>query len=98
MCYFKDIKKIKNLNEMQMTIAKVILGKKQPFNYQNIFSEIKAKLMAQGVTQSIADSFKIDNMIDDTLKQMIEKGNITFFNNLYVPRKMPIKKWIYIFA
>lgn len=40
MCYFKDIDKVKNINEMQM----------------------------------------------------IERGNLTCFNNLYVPRKSLVKK------
>ena len=98
MCYFKDITKVENINEIQMTIAKVISSKKENFNYQSIFDDIKAELVKLGVSGSIANSYKIDNMINDTLEQMMEKGNITCFNNLYIPRRGPIKKMRYAFA
>jgi len=98
MCYFKDITKVENINEIQMTIAKVISIKKETFNYQTIYNEIKAELMNLGVSRSIANSYKIDNMINDTLEQMMEKGNITCFNNLYIPHRGPIKKVRYAFA
>lgn len=98
MCYFKDIDKVKNINEMQMIIAKTIARKKEIFNYESIIKEIKSELERLGVSESIADSYKIDNMIDDTLEQMIERGNLTCFNNLYVPRKSLVKKMKYALA
>lgn len=98
MCYFKNITKVNNINEMQMTIAKVISNKKETFNYQSIFSEIKGELIKLGVSGSVINSYKIDNMVNDTLEQMIEMGSIICFNNLYIPRRESIKKVKYAFA
>lgn len=98
MCYFKSVKKIDSINEIQRTIARMILSKNKNFDYQSISNEIKNELKQLGLSENVADSYMVDNMINDTLEQMSEKGNITYFNNLYIPCEKSIKKVIYAFA
>lgn len=97
MCYFKDIKKVDNINEIQTTIIRVIVRQREVFNYADIISQIKNELKKLGVSESIVDSYRVDNMTGDALEQMIDIGNIITFNNVYMPSESTEKSVKYAF-
>lgn len=98
MCYFKKITKVDNINEIQTNILRIISRRKENFNYQSILDEVKTELRNLGVSESIADSYMIDNMVGSTLERMIEVGSISYFNNVYIPHKGMKKRVRYAFG
>ena len=92
MCYLKEINRAGSMNEIQRIIVKAVVSQKENFTYQFIFKKIKDELEDLGLPESIADSYRIDNMISETLEQMLEKGNISYFNNVYIPSRSPVKR------
>lgn len=98
MCYFKDIRRVDNINEIQTIIVRVIARQREHFNYEKIIEEIKKELESLGVSESIVNSYRVDNMIRDTLQQMIDIGIITSFNNVYIPCENKQKRIKYAFA
>lgn len=91
MCYFNDLERINNKNEIQTMITRIISSQTQRFNYESIVSEIQNRLRDLGVEESFINSFRLDEMISDTLDQMVGSGRIYTFNNVYVPIHQKIK-------
>lgn len=98
MCYFKEMETVSGISDIQQAIVRVLMSKEDTFNYQNILNEVRERLRELGVAESIADSYKVDNMIDNTLSQMMAKDSIVCINNVYVPQKKPLRKVRYAFS
>ena len=87
MCYFRELGQITNMNEVQMMITRTISRQKEMFNYEQIAQIIKQELLVLGVADTDVNSFKVHNMILDTLDYMVAVGDMYCFNNEYVPIK-----------
>lgn len=100
MCYFREIKQIRSNNELQTVITRTIMCQTEIFNYEGIVTIIKAEFRRLGVQEYVINSFRVNNMISETLEQLISSGDIYSFNNRYVPMKQELKlrKTIYAFA
>lgn len=91
MCYFKDLNKLNDINEAQFQITRIISHQTKSFSYKDISVEIKKKLSDMGVSAHDLDSFKINNMISNTLDQMVDRGSLYCFNNIYLPKEKSTK-------
>lgn len=98
MCYLKKINTVSSINQIQAVIVRVITKQRESFNYGFVVGEIKKELKKYNVSESILNSYRIENMIEDTLQSMIDTGNISFFNNMYIPQKSIEKRIKYAFA
>ena len=73
--------------DIQWIINKSILQKSEKFDYQSIYKDIKTELMKQGVSGNILNSFKLEDMIKDTLNNLIQHKKLCCFKELYIPLK-----------
>lgn len=99
MCYFRNVNQISNMNEIQTLITRIISRQTKPFNYESIVRIIKQELRELNVPFFMINSFRVNNMIIDTLDLMVSMGNLYSFNNIYVPQKTAkTRKTQYAFA
>lgn len=74
---------INNLNDIQHAIIRIIISKKDIFNYEEIEKDIKTYLINKGVSRDITESFKINNMIIDTLDILQKQDKLNNINNRF---------------
>ena len=65
----------------------IISRQEKNFSYKDISQNIKSELNKMGISEHELSSFKVNNMISNTLDQMVDRGNLSCFNNIYTPRK-----------
>lgn len=88
MCDFKKLRDIRNVDEVQPLIDRVIFCKSESFTYESISEEIQDALSELEVSEPIKKSFQVDNMIMDTLTQMSDQGTLENRSGIYAPVRM----------
>ncbi|NLC19236.1 MAG: hypothetical protein GX757_08485 [Clostridiales bacterium] len=77
--------KIYNDADLQWYITSVIMQKKEKFDYNSIYNEIKNDLRGKKVPEEIVSSFKLENMINNALDNLVYHEVLFRFKNQYVP-------------
>lgn len=85
MCKLTDINIIKSLDDIQLVITQTILEQTVSFTYNQITNEIKEELLKKQASTKLVDSFKVENMIKETLFMLINRERLNCYNNYYTP-------------
>ena len=82
---------IKDYNDIQRVITRIIYQKSE-FTWAEITEEITSFLKDKGVRETIVNSFRIKNMIYDTLELLMDDGEFLNYDNTYIrnPEKIPV--------
>lgn len=76
MATFNFSETITDSNETQMFITRTILGQKGPFTTSSIFKAVSKRCY-------YAESFKVTNMVLDTLDHLVERGELYECSGVY---------------
>ena len=82
---------LKDENNLQHVVTRIIY-KKSEFTWIELYEEIKEFLKSRGVREATINSFKLRNMIMDTIELLEENREFLNYNNVYIrnKEKLPI--------
>ena len=86
------------MDDIQLVITQTILEQTVSFTYNQITDKIKSELIKKQAPIELVDSFKVEDMIRETLFMLINRERLNCYNNYYTPISYNYSKNMFVYA